>query len=435
MRFLICLFLIYVCLEADTTKEKIEITSKAIVSKKTEQKTLTQKIDELGNLILKEGNNLKQTDKKIDEITGLVINLSEKYEEEEKELKNLNSQMQDLVSLKEELEDKIVDMIANDFSFNLIQDDNIKTSESIFSNEIFKSLNVILNDELVKFLKEHTKTIKEIDEKTKEIAKMELNLKDYNAKKAELSNEKKKKENLVANLNKNRESYVLKLEQNQKESEALSQTLAELNIINDKEEREKARIAEEKRKKAEEEKRKKEQAQKADKKTQEDEKAKFPSQEIEDKRVADIDRKVKLYGSSYKESRVKKYDGKKTISPLKSAYVRREFGNYVDPVYGIKIFNESIILGSKSSSTQVYNVLDGKVIFAKKTAVLDNVIIVESKNGIHAIYANLSQIAPTIKNGSVIKQGYVIGKIESDLTFEVTQKNYHINPLEMISLK
>jgi len=129
------------------------------------------------------------------------------------------------------------------------------------------------------------------------------------------------------------------------------------------------------------------------------------------------------------------YVGSKTISPLKNAFVKRKFGNFIDPVYDIKIFNESVILSSNTQNAQVYNVLDGKVIFAKSTPVLDNVIIVENKNGIHTIYANLSQIAPTIKNGSVIKKGYSIGRVKSDLTFEVTQKNFHIDPLELISLK
>ncbi|WP_298021789.1 hypothetical protein, partial [uncultured Campylobacter sp.] len=32
-------------------------------------------------------------------------------------------------------------------------------------------------------------------------------------------------------------------------------------------------------------------------------------------------------------------------------------------------------------------------------------------------------------------KGYIIGRIGSDLTFEVTQQNYHINPLDLISLR
>jgi len=52
---------------------------------------------------------------------------------------------------------------------------------------------------------------------------------------------------------------------------------------------------------------------------------------------------------------------------------------------------------------------------------------------IHTIYAHLSKIAPTIQVGQKIKKGYVIGRVDNDLTFEVTQKNFHIDPLELIA--
>ncbi len=63
---------------------------------------------------------------------------------------------------------------------------------------------------------------------------------------------------------------------------------------------------------------------------------------------------------------------------------------------------------------------------------LDNVVIVENANGIHTIYAHLSRIAPTIKKGVKIRKGYVVGRVKSELIFEVTQKNAHINPLSLI---
>ena len=397
-----------------STKDKIELTNKNIAEKKSEEKNLSKKIDELGDLIVKESAELKKTNAQIDEITGLVVNLSQKYKDEALELDELNKQTDELVKIKLELEKKITDLIVEDFSFNLIQDSDIKTHEALISNEIFLSLSDVFRKDIANLIITHDKTSKTIDKKNKEISNLEKNLKEYNAKKEELSNAQKKQKKLVENLNKNKEDYIQKLINTQKQSEALSSTLEELKIIDDKEEKEKARKI----------------AQKNAQKQQ-------PQPEIlqRDKRVEDIDKKVKLYGSSYKESRVKKYVGSKTISPLKNAFVKRKFGNFIDPVYDIKIFNESVILSSNTQNAQVYNVLDGKVIFAKSTPVLDNVIIVENKNGIHTIYANLSQIAPTIKNGSVIKKGYSIGRVKSDLTFEVTQKNFHIDPLELISLK
>ncbi|MCZ6105663.1 murein hydrolase activator EnvC family protein [Campylobacter ureolyticus] len=415
MKKIALFLLIFSYIFADqSTKDKIELTNKNIAVKKSEEKNLSKKIDELGVLIVKESADLKKTNAQIDEIAGLVVNLSQKYKDEALELDELNKQTDELVKIKLELEKKITELIVEDFSFNLIQDSDIKTHEALISNEIFLSLSEVFRKDIANLIITHDKTTKTIDKKNKEILDLEKNLKEYSAKKEELSNAQKKQKKLVENLNKNKEDYIQKLINTQKQSEALASTLEELKIINDKEEKAKAKKI----------------AQKNAQKQQ-------PQPEIlqRDKRVEDIDKKVKLYGSSYKESRVKKYVGSKTISPLKNAFVKRKFGNFIDPVYDIKIFNESVILSSNTQNAQVYNVLDGKVIFAKSTPVLDNVIIVENKNGIHTIYANLSQIAPTIKNGSVIKKGYSIGRVKSDLTFEVTQKNFHIDPLELISLK
>lgn len=400
-----------------TTKDKIKSTSQNIAAKKNEEKNLSKKIDELGKLIVKESAELKNTNKQIDEISGLVINLSQKYKDEELELNKLNQQTNDLIKIKKELEEKIANLIVSDFSFTLIQSNHIKTYQTLISNEIFSSLSEVFGDDITSLVISHDQTSKSINQKNKEISNIEKNLKEYNQKKDELSKAQAKQKKLVDNLNKNKENYIQKLVDIQKQSEALSSTLEELKIIDDKEQRAKAKKL----------------AQKKAQKSQENEQ----NTEVikRDKRVEDIDKKVKLYGSSYKASRVKKYSGSKTISPLKNAFVKRKFGNFIDPVYDIKIFNESVILSSNANNAQVYNVLDGKVIFAKSTPVLDNVVIVENKNGIHTIYANLSQIAPTIKNGSIIKKGYSIGRVKSDLTFEVTQKNFHIDPLELISLK
>lgn len=154
----------------------------------------------------------------------------------------------------------------------------------------------------------------------------------------------------------------------------------------------------------------------------------------QDIKIAKNNTQIRQLGSSYQGSSVKRYTGKKTIAPLDSFVVKQKFGNYVDPVYNIKIFNENVVLRSNKSDAIVKNVLDGKIVFAKDTSMLARVVIVEHDNGIHTIYAHLNKIAPNIKVGKNIKKGAVVGRIKNDLTFEVTQKNFHINPLELISL-
>ncbi|HHD77773.1 MAG TPA: M23 family metallopeptidase, partial [Campylobacteraceae bacterium] len=118
-------------------------------------------------------------------------------------------------------------------------------------------------------------------------------------------------------------------------------------------------------------------------------------------------------------------------APLKSYQIVQKFGTFIDPVYKIKVFNDSVKLRPASRDTLVRNVLPGKVVYAAKTPVMDRVVIVEHPGGLHTIYANLSKIAPTLKIGSKLKRGYVIGRISDTLAFEVTKETKHINPVEL----
>ncbi|MDQ7085698.1 MAG: peptidoglycan DD-metalloendopeptidase family protein [Sulfurovum sp.] len=156
--------------------------------------------------------------------------------------------------------------------------------------------------------------------------------------------------------------------------------------------------------------------------------------EAEKRKVYKESAKVKQVNSSYKKSSTYKYKGSKTISPLSHARVIKKFGTYVDPIYKIKIFNESITLQSNRSNAKVKNVLNGKVVFAGKSSMLGKVVVVSHSKKIHTVYAGLSKIAPTIRVGTKIKKGYVVGKVSRKLLFQATKNSKHINPLELISL-
>ncbi|AFI06372.1 murein hydrolase activator EnvC family protein [Helicobacter cetorum] len=155
---------------------------------------------------------------------------------------------------------------------------------------------------------------------------------------------------------------------------------------------------------------------------EERDKSSKPSQALEVKQIA----------SSYQNINTISYNGPKTIAPLNDYEVVQKFGPYVDPVYNLKIFSESITLVSKTPNALVRNVLDGKIVFAKEINMLKKVVVIEHKNGIRTIYSQLDKIAPTIKSGMRIQKGYVLGRIEQRLSFEVTMKEKHINPLELI---
>ena len=147
-----------------------------------------------------------------------------------------------------------------------------------------------------------------------------------------------------------------------------------------------------------------------------------------------VKRNVKKRGSSYQKNKIYAYRGNKTISPIRGAKVIKKFGTYVDPIYKIKIFNESVTLRAPSRNAKVQNVLNGKVVFAGSSSMLGKVVVVSHSGKMHTVYAGLSKIAPNLRKGSKIKKGYVIGKVSRKLIFEATKNSKHINPLRLIKI-
>ena len=78
------------------------------------------------------------------------------------------------------------------------------------------------------------------------------------------------------------------------------------------------------------------------------------------------------------------------------------------------------------------NVLDGTVVYAQKTPIMGGMVIVKHKNGLHTIYGHLSEIAPNVRVGKRLKKGYVLGRIDKDLSFKATVDGKLINPSRLI---
>ena len=333
------------------------------------------------------------------------------------ELDELVKQNKDLTQSQKDIQKSIVRIISDEFSFDLIMPKEYEEGvDSIIATEILSKLNSVLKDDFNELAKQYESTQNLIKTQNDKIEGIKSNLKTFKFKQAELVSLQYKQVKTLANLKRDKEIYQKQLSRLQAQQDEIRKTLEELKIVAKRESEEaKKALAAQKAAKAKKQKNKKNQKGEAV--------ASAPEGD------------VKQFGSSYQASLVKKYSGEKTIAPLDSFTVKQKFGNYVDPIYNIKIFNESVVLSSNLASAKVKSVFSGKVVFAKETAMLNKVVIIENPNGIHTIYAHLSQIAPTIKVGAKVQKGYVIGRVERDLTFEVTQKNYHIDPLELISLK
>ncbi|ENN5834055.1 peptidoglycan DD-metalloendopeptidase family protein [Campylobacter lari] len=356
-------------------------------------KQLSKKLEDLASEILDNEKNLKKIASEISTLTSKTSKLESSVKTQIKALEQLNAQNKDLLQNKNKIEGKIIDLIAKDFAYDLaIPKNYIESEDSIIALELVGVLDKIFKEEFYQISKDYEDISKKIEEKQIQIATINSNLKSYKDQLDELKNLRKKQEQEIAKQKTDKEIYTRKLSNLQAQQQELRKTLNKLKIIKEKEEEKLA-------------------------------------QKKEDKKP---NSNIKQVGSSYQTSSVKRYSGPKTIAPLESYTVKQKFGNYIDPIYNIKIYNENVVLKSDSANAAVRNVLDGKVVFAKATPTLKQVVIVENKDGIHTIYAHLDKIAPGVKVGRNIKKGYIIGRVESDLTFEVTQKNFHINPLEMI---
>ena len=414
--FLLILAVCATLFAAGTTANKTQSTKQNLKTKTEQEKKLNKKLDELAKSILSGEENVKTTAEQISALSVQVKELESSAKAADASLNTLIAQNKDLVAEQKRIEASLLAIISKRFAYDLIVPKNyIESEESIISAEILNSLTKDSQNQVNKIAKDYSKTINSIKSQTDKISAIKLDLAEFRSKQDKLIALQTKQKKDLAKLKSDKDSYEKELSAIQAEQDELRKTLEKLAIIAKNEEEEKARA---------QQKAKLEEAKKA----KNNEKLASQSQ-----KTAKND--VRQVGSSYQMSQVKRYTGAKTIAPLEKFTLKQAFGDYTDPIYKIKIFNESVVLRSALSDAVVKNVLDGKVVFAKETPLLQKVVIVENKDGIHTIYAHLSKIAPTIKVGARLKKGYVIGRVEQDLTFEVTQKNYHINPMELIASK
>lgn len=383
------------------TEQKISEKTKTLEDKIETEKKIQGKLQDVANEIVAEEHAIEKIKDKIETLGQSILQSQSIVEKKYEILEKLTKDTQILTTQKKELEDKIIKIIAEDFAFYLITDSEYMDNEDgVLVDEVLQKMDIIIRKEFGKLASDYKQVNEQIYTQSQEIKNIRSEIQNAKSKHDELIALEKKKESSIAALSAKKQSYKKQLEDIEKERDEIRTTLEQLKII----------------------------------KVQEDNKLLAEKNAKRDKTPANVgDSGVKQIGSSYQNSTVKKYVGERTIAPLDSYTVKRKFGDYVDPIYKIKIFNESVVLASNTPDATVKSVLPGKVIFAKDTASLQKVVIVENSDEIHTIYAHLSKIAPTIAVGQKIKKGYVLGRVDNDLTFEVTQKNYHIDPLELIS--
>ncbi|MDD2448464.1 MAG: peptidoglycan DD-metalloendopeptidase family protein [Sulfurimonas sp.] len=378
----------------------IKKTSSKLSTFSKSYSNLNEKMDDTAKAILKQKKEIEVQEKHITNLKEELSNKEATYESSTKQLEELRGVQTNLKSTQEKLEEELVFTIAQSVSLSVILEEEMDASEKSLIE--FEVLTVMLEESKQKIKKlnaEFYDNSKNIDTLNEHANSLEVEIASIDAKRKDLIATNKKNIKDLKELEIAKNSYKKELKDILKKQDQLKETLAKLNII---------KIDEINRAKEEEQRRKA-----------------FNSKSM----VSDDNLpNVKKHGSSYQAVKTKKYVGSKTIAPFNPYTITKKYGTYTDPIYGIKVFNESISLKPKVNNEKVKTVFNGRIIYADKTAVLKNIVIIEHDNELHTIYANLSQISPNIKKGMKIKKGYTIGRVDDELIFEVTQKSYHIDP-------
>ncbi len=382
---------------------KIHKTSTKLHSFSKNYTRINKKMAQTAKAILKQKKELEIQNRYLKKLQQELQEKESSYKANTLQLKQLKKTQQKLKAEQEKIEQKLVSLIAKSVSLSIVlEETQALNADALMEEEVLHQLLEKSRRDVKKLNKKYFSNAKDIDTLNQQASALEVAISVIDKKRKELLKTQKANKKALKELQVAKASYKKELKKLLKKQDALKRTLAKLNIIKidaiKKAKQEKAR------------------------------KEAFARKKI---KLNENLPKVKKHGSSYQSIKTKKYRGPKTIAPLKHYIITKKYGTYTDPIYGIKIFNESISLKPKKRNAKVRTVFNGKVIYADKTAVLDNIVIVEHKNGLHTIYANLSKIAPNIKKGRKIKKGYAIGRVDEELIFEVTQKSYHINPIRL----
>lgn len=400
-RFLFILLLgLGVLYGATSVDEKISNTSKAIKNFDSNYASINTKMASTAKAILKKERTVLTQQKKIQNLEADLDAKAGQLKQSRSALEETTLAQEKLAADQQQLEQELSAMLARIVSLAMIhKDSNTLSPDAIIGEEVFKALNAKAAETLKELERTYAANKKVLSELTQKTASIQNDITAIEKKKRTLETAKKKNEAALHQLRKKKRAYRGELKKLLAQKDALKQTLSRLNII--KESKEQAASA------------------RAEKQRNE---ALLASKTLPE---------VRSVGSSYHRARTRRYRGPRTIAPLDRYTITKRYGTYTDPIYHIKVFNESITLKPKDADAKVKSVFNGKVILAQDTPLLENVVIIEHSNGLHTIYAHLDQIAPTVKKGKWLKKGSIIGRVNDELMFEVTQKNDHINPIRL----
>ncbi|MBC8238269.1 MAG: peptidase M23, partial [Helicobacteraceae bacterium] len=350
IRLLIALLITFsILISKEDINNKIKLTSSKINKFSKNYTALNNKLAKNAKAILKQRLEIQEQQKFLQD---LKLKLSEKelsYKDNTSQLENLITHNEKLKKEQDAIEQELVFVIAQSVSLSVILEDEYAVDEnSLIEFEILNEMLKASKEKAQKLNEKYYSNSKDIESLNKQAESLRVAISSIDTKRKRLISTQKKNKKSLKKLEVAKSAYKKEVKALLRKQNLLKSTLAKLNII------------------------KVDEANKA--KEEKERKLAFEEEEeiLDDQNLP----KVKKHGSSYQAIKTKSYKGPKTIAPLDSYTLSKKYGTYTDPIYGIKIFNESISLKPDTPNAKVKTVFNGKVIYADKTAVLDNIVIV-----------------------------------------------------------
>ena len=328
-------------LAASNIDKKIKQNKEILNNTTQKEETTNLKIKELADKIEAQNTNIMSIEKDIKQVNEDIEQHQKLLEDSKTKLEELQSKSTQLIKEKSSSEEQIVDTIIEEFSISMaLKLASENSLQELIDNEIYTLLSEHSKEKVTKLNSTYNAVYNNTKTNQKDIEKISSYIQDRQKTKDKLTSLKQKHSSSLSNLEEQHKAYQQELNKVVKQQESLKSLLSELNIL--KEEEEKKIAARE-----EEEKKQKLQALLNNKnKTSSPQEEPTNENEIQTSEVRNqkyaknLNLDVRKIGSSTDGIKIVRYTGAKSIAPLKSFKVVKNFGTYYDPIYKIKLFNE-----------------------------------------------------------------------------------------------
>ena len=393
--FLFCFINLY----GTNIDNKIKNTKTNLKHTKIEISNMNSQLDDIVKRISKETIYLNNINTQIKELNQKIKLLQNRLTQNKVSISKLIVKKNYLIQKKQKLQKEVINFIAKNY---YIKSSDATSFQDVINEEILAVVAQKSAKKMDKLYKNYSNVDSEITKITnliKEIQTSQAILKD---RQLQISKLKQQRLQNLVKLQNMKQQYKLKLQKIIQAQTSLQNRLSNLKIIQKKE-----LLAQRKKQK------------------------KLQQIKNQNKKLAKMDKtKIKNYGNIYMKTKTIRYRGKKTIPPLKGV-ITKKFGAYLDPVYNISLYNDSITIKPLKPNAKVRAIFSGRVVFVGDTNE-GKMIVIKHRNRLHSIYAKLSRISPFIKKGYKVKKGEIIAKVKDELEFEITYKTLPINPIEVI---